>query len=180
MILPAERSLAQEERPAKKAKKITAGYIEDVVIMPGNLRLRAKLDSGARTSSLNAPNYRVFPRKGELWVSFSVTSRTGRKVTLERKLVRTARIKRIRNQSQHRPVIMLGVCLGGVYQETQVNLVSREGFNFQMLVGRRFMRTRIIIDPGRTLLLRPVCTEAPEIDGDGAGTAAPDAAGGGR
>jgi hypothetical protein len=152
----------------KKARsdRPVVGWIEHATIEPGHLRIRAKLDTGARTSSLNAPNYKVFDRDGEPWVKFSVTNREGQTVEFERQVVRSARIKRIMGPSQIRPVVILGICLAGLYGETEVNLVNRDGFNYQMLIGRRFLSRRVAVDPARTLTSRRACkTQQPNGKG---------------
>jgi len=137
----------------------TVGWIEDVVITPGDLEVRAKLDTGARTSSINARHYETFDRDGKKWVRFSVTNREGITHSFEREIIRIGRIKRIKGKSQERPVIMLGICIGNIFRETQVNLVDRDGFNYQMLIGRRYMAKHLAVNPGRTLTTRPNCKE---------------------
>ncbi|HBC34135.1 MAG TPA: hypothetical protein DC045_07425, partial [Marinobacter adhaerens] len=50
----------------------TLGYVEWVVMKDTNLRLKARLDTGAKTSSLHAVNIEGFERDGEEWVSFQI------------------------------------------------------------------------------------------------------------
>jgi hypothetical protein len=52
---------------------------------------------------------------------------------------------------------MMGLCVGTVYRETQVNLIDRKNFNYQMLIGRRFMEGKVVVDPGRTFIAKPRC-----------------------
>jgi hypothetical protein len=136
------------------------GWIENALIDPGGLLIRAKLDTGARTSSLNAPDYKIFDRDGQPWVRFTVTNREGESVSFERRIARSARIKRIMGPPQSRPVVVLTVCVGTVRGETEVNLVNREGFNYQMLIGRRFLARRLAVDPSVTLTSHPMCGKA--------------------
>ena len=49
-----------------------AGWIENVSIFPGNFKIKAKLDTGARNSSLNARNMEEFYRDGDKWVRFKL------------------------------------------------------------------------------------------------------------
>jgi len=161
-LLAGSESAAQATPRAKTTRdaRPVVGWIENAVIGPGALLIRAKLDTGARTSSLNAPNYKLFERGGERWVRFAVINREGKSVEFERQVVRHARIKRIMGPSQERPVVLLTVCIGNVRGETEVNLVNREGFNYQMLIGRRFLARRLAVDPGRTLTTAPDCGKA--------------------
>ena len=133
------------------------GWVERVHLYPGRLEIHAKIDTGATTSSLNAPNLKTFKRDGEDWAAFDVTNRRGITRHFEAKIVRTSNIRRHSGQVQRRPVIMLGICVGKVFRETQVNLIDRKNFNYQMLIGRRFMANILIVDPGRTFIARPQC-----------------------
>jgi len=138
-------------------EKAVIGWVERVRIFPGNFEIHAKIDTGAKTSSLNAPNLKLFMRDGVEWASFDVTNRAGVTQKFEEKIFRVAKIRRHGNRYQKRPVIMLGVCIGSIYQMTQVNLIDRKNFNYQMLVGRRFMKDRVIVDPGKTFIAKPKC-----------------------
>ena len=143
---------------ADTAKKSVIGWVERVRIYPGNFEIHAKIDTGAKTSSLNAPNLRIFQRDGADWASFVVTNRAGVTQKFEEKILRISKIRRHGERTQQRPVIMLGVCIGNVYQVTQVNLIDRKNFNYQMLVGRRFLEDHAIVDPGKTFIAKPTCS----------------------
>jgi hypothetical protein len=90
-------------------------------------------------------------------VRFSVTNDKGKRIFIERKIVRTATIKRHFGESQERFVVRLGLCLGGVYKETDFTLVDRTGLNYQLLIGRRFLEGTHIVDPGNSFLTKPHC-----------------------
>ena len=141
------------------------GLVENVRIHPGALTLPAKIDTGADNSSLNAADIRRFTRAGEKWVRFEVTDADGHTITLERKLVRIARVKRQHGESQRRPVVMLGICLGNLYREVQVTLVDRSRFRYPVLIGRSFMRDSLLVDPSLKFTAEPKCPE-PAADDD--------------
>jgi hypothetical protein len=145
--------------PAKAQEKQVAGWVEKVRIYPGNLALDAKLDTGAVTCSLHAAAVKEFRKEGEKWVRFEVVNDRGEKVTLERKLLRHVAIKRHFFKSQRRPVISLGICLGNIYREAEVNLVDRSGFQYRMLIGRNFLEGRVRIDPALQHQLEPRCRQ---------------------
>lgn len=92
--------------------KAVAGYVERIALFPGELLVHAKLDTGAKNSSLNAQDQERFRRDGEQWIRFTITSQEGHTATFERPLQKTVKIKRHFGESQERPVITLGVCLG--------------------------------------------------------------------
>jgi hypothetical protein len=145
--------------PAGAGEKKVVGWVEKIRIDPGGVVLSAKLDSGAEYSSLDARNITFFRRDGANWVRFDLDTHQGKSVTLERRVIRRATIKRHFAGSQKRPVISLGVCLGSFYQETEVNLVDRSGFQYPMLIGRKFMAGALLIDPSRKYTVEPNCGE---------------------
>jgi hypothetical protein len=120
------------------------------------------LDTGADHSSLNVDQLTFFQRDGEEWVRFRVSSDEGKAAMMERKLVRTAKIKRHAGPRQERPVVRLGVCIGTTYQEAEVNLVDRSRFKYQLLIGRSFMEKRFCVDPSLQYTSEPQCTEVGE------------------
>ena len=138
------------------------GWVERVRIYPGDFEIVAKIDTGAKTSSLNAPNMDIFRRQGEDWVRFEVTNRQGKTRKFEEKIYRISRIRRHGGRIQQRPVVMLGLCVGRVFRKTQVNLIDRKNFNYQMLIGRRFMTGQVIVDPSRTFIAKPDCKQGAE------------------
>ena len=143
--------------------KQVVGWLEKIHIYPGNLVIHAKLDTGAKNSSLNVSHLTVFQCNGEQWVRFNVASRYGKTVTIERKVERTAKIKRHGAKPQIRFAVLLGICLGNVYKEVEVNLVDRSGFIYQMLIGRSFLAGNFIVDPAAKYTSKPNCKGVPEV-----------------
>ena len=141
--------------------KLVVGWIEKVRIYPGNLMIHAKVDTGAKHSSLNASNVTEFRRDGKRWVRFDVINRRGEKATIERRVYRVADI-RSDGGVEKRLVVHLDICLGNVYRRAEVNLNNRKGFKYQMLIGRSFMKDKIIVDPCIQYKTKPNCKEVPE------------------
>jgi hypothetical protein len=133
------------------------GWAEMAVIHPGNLSIRAKIDTGAKTSSLNCECHDIYEKDGEQWLRFSVDSHDGTLLRLDRKVHRFANIKRHFGGIQERPVIMLGICLGGVYRETEVNVIDRSGLDFPLLIGRQFLEEKFLVDAGTRYINPPHC-----------------------
>jgi hypothetical protein len=145
--------------PASAAPKTIVGWIEKVRIYPGAPLIRAKLDTGAKHCSLNAPNITEFQRNGETWVRFSITSKSGEKVTLEQKVHRIASIKRHGSIVERRFAIRLGICLSTLYKEVEVNLVDRSDFLYPLLIGRNFMSGDLIVDSSTKFTTQPSCKD---------------------
>lgn len=151
-IIPGKQVLAAE--PAK-----VVGLIENVRVEPGGLIFKAKLDTGADHSSVNAQSIHRFKRKGERWVRFQLVTSDGNAVSLERELVRSTSIKESAGKQLRRPVVMLTLCLGNISREVQVNLVDRSRFNYKMLIGRSFMRDAFLVDPSTKFTVEPQCPQ---------------------
>jgi len=137
--------------------KEVVGWTENTIIYPGNLEIRAKIDTGAQTSSLNSEDYKIYSKKGEEWVRFSVTNFKGEQVWYDKKIFRIATIKRHFGKSQDRPVVLMDVCLGGERHKTEVNLVDRSRHEYQMLVGRTFLQDKFLVDSGVQSINPPRC-----------------------
>jgi hypothetical protein len=134
-----------------------AGWIEKALLLPSGVSVRAKLDSGAKTSSINTVDPVFFNRNRAPWVRFSLTNGKGRKAVLEQPIIRTASIKRLLGRVQKRPVIRLDICLGHARKTVEVNLMDRTGMNYQLLVGRNFLHDTFLVHPGQTYLLNQDC-----------------------
>lgn len=144
------------------AEKEIVGWVEKVKIFPSNLIVQGKLDTGADYSSLSASKIEEFEKDGEPWVKFSVENRYGEVREISERVQRTALIKRHGGKSpQKRPVIRLSICLGSHYMQTDVNLVDRSNFDYQMLIGRNFLAGNVLIDPASTYVAEPSCKGAP-------------------
>ena len=143
--------------PVNAQEKEVVGWLEKDHIHPGNLVIHAKLDTGAKNSSLNASHVMAFHRNGEQWVRFNVTSRYGKTVTIEREVRRVVKIKRHGAKPQARFAVSLGICLGTVYKEVEVNLAERSNFLYQMLIGRSFLAGKFIVDPSAKYTTKPDC-----------------------
>ena len=136
------------------------GWVERIEILPEGISLKAKMDTGATTSSLNALNKERFERNGERWIAFDILDPEDPDKTLhlERPIVRNVRIVRHDGGFQRRPVVSIGLCIGPHYREEEVSLIDRTRLNYQVLVGRNHMSGIILVDSAETFLHKPRCT----------------------
>jgi hypothetical protein len=137
--------------------KDTIGWVENVRLYPGELILKAKIDTGAKTSSLNCTCNQIFKKNGEEWLRFSVVDYRGNHQQIEKKVQRIARIRRHFGEVQERYVVNMDICLAGHRKTIEVTVIDREGFNYQMLIGRSALRGEFLVDPGRTFSSTPKC-----------------------
>lgn len=138
--------------------KVIAGWVEKVTV--SDLRdepIKAKLDSGANTSSIHAIDVERFEQDGDDWVRFTFVDKDGAKKELERPMVRGVKIKDLGGGADRRPVVELDMCFDGRIHKTQFTLSDRSGFNYRILLGRRFMKGVAVIDPDETYLTKEHC-----------------------
>ncbi len=136
---------------ASKAKIINdllvIGRVENVTLLPGNTRLKARIDTGAGLTSLNAQALVFFERDGASWVRFSVpTEVAGKVVTLEKPVKRYVNIKQHSGESQRRPIVEISLKLGAIEEPTDASLADRSAYLYPLLVGRNFLRDRAMVD----------------------------------
>ena len=142
-------------------EKEVVGWVEKVKIFPSNLIVQGKLDTGADYSSLSASHIEEFEKNGESWVKFSLKNRFGETKEISERVQRIALIKRHGGKApQKRPVIRLAICLGSHYMETDVNLVDRSNFDYQLLIGRNYLAGNVLVDPSSTYMAEPSCQGA--------------------
>ncbi len=138
---------------------------DEKVILPqlGNMTLHAKLDTGAKTASLNALDLKIFTKNKEKWVRFQVES--GKKY-YEFPIKRMSRIKKRSGEidspndstSAERPVIELEICMGNQKKKLEVNLIDRTHFIFPILIGKiGLTKLKAIVDPSVSKLSTPTC-----------------------
>lgn len=139
------------------------GWIENALITSERIELKAKLDTGAKTTSLHALNIERFKRDGRRMVRFDIEDpEGGRMLTLERPLVRSVRIKEsVSDEPSRRPVVELWLCVGEIGRKLEVNLVDRSRFNYPLLIGRNALAESILVDSHNTFTQTPTC-DAPE------------------
>lgn len=147
------------------------GFVEWVVLEETGLRLKARLDTGAKTSSLHAVNVEPFEKDNEEWVSFQLPLADHQdqegadganleEVILEFSLPveRTVKVKRKGASSQRRYVVNMEFCIAGTTHSTEFSLTDRSKFSYPALLGRRFMSDdNILIDSSDAFLAEKEC-----------------------
>ncbi len=132
--------------------KLLVGEVEFFNVQPGNMRLEARIDTGATTSSLHAVDIVQFERDGQPWVRFKAGP-PGKERTLELPWVRRVRIKGEDDGFQRRPVVMIEVAVDGHRRRIEVTLNNRGNYEYPLLIGRNFLRDNCIVDVSRKHVL---------------------------
>lgn len=123
----------------------------------GIATLRAKIDTGARTSALHAVDIEVFDQDGHAWVGFHVPlPGKPRWKRCTARLVDQRPIKNTGGIPEHRYVVETTLILGHRHWRIEVSLADREKMEFDLLLGRTAIRgRRMLINPGRSFLAGP-------------------------
>ena len=138
------------------ADKLVVGASEWIYLVPPGHHYRARVDSGAATSSLSARNITRFERNGQRWVRFLLQhDDEAEPLEIEARLVRNVLIRQAStNEIDRRPVVALTVHLGQqLQQQAEFSLADRSQMTYPILLGRAFLRDVTLIDVGKKFLL---------------------------
>lgn len=122
----------------------------------GAIAVKAKIDTGAKTSALHAVGLESFRRGGAPWVRFCLHPHqrdTDRSVLVEAAVIDERAIRNSGGAAEDRPVILTRAKIGAVALEIEVTLTNRSLMGFRMLLGREALRGNFIVDPGRSFLV---------------------------
>lgn len=152
-----------EEAEEPRDDPIVLGYLEDVSVGKLGLVMKAKLDTGADTSSVHARNVEIYKRgERDHWVRFRLVGKDGRSIRYDQNVIRFAQIKTKTGGTIRRPVIRLPLCVGGKEGRAEVNLADREYFEYDILIGREFLSNRVVVDSGSAFLAEGGCETSDE------------------
>ena len=145
----------QSRRQSKSVERII-GWREFVMLPQLNIgRIKAKIDTGARSSAIHAFNIKERSQNGKQVVQFQVhpfqrDSKTT--VTAEAELLEYRTIRNSGGIAQLRPVIKTNIELGSQIWTIELSLTDRDVMGFRMLLGRQAVRNKFLVDPGGSYL----------------------------
>ncbi len=115
--------------------------------------IKARIDTGARTSALHADNIEIVTSRGDKWVKFDINPiQKDRKITIHCRapLVDVRDVKSSSGHTESRPVIETTVKIGTIVHTIQLTLTNRDNLGYRMLLGREAMQGRMLIDPEKS------------------------------
>ena len=118
--------------------------------------IKARIDSGAKTSSLHAFNIQVFEEAGKKYAHFDIHPIQDNRKILQscRGLVVDRRhVKSSSGEKEKRLVIRTPVTMGDETWEIEITLTNRDSMGYRMLLGREAMKGRVLIDPDSSFCL---------------------------
>jgi len=148
-------SVPKAPRPARD-DLVVAGWREWVSLPDvGVPWIKAKLDTGARTSSIHAYDVERFERDGVPWARFEIhpwqRSQQG-SIAAALPVVDERMIKSSTGHEEHRLVVVTTIVVCGREIASELTLTNRDEMGFRMLVGREALRGVALVDPERSYL----------------------------
>ncbi len=125
--------------------------------------LKAKVDTGAKTSSLHAVRIEIFTERSKLHARFFVhpRRREGPAIECVAPVVDSRIVSDSGGHRERRWVIETEFAAGGFSQKIEITLANRETMSYRLLLGRSALK-HFLIDPSRTFMLgKPAKTAAP-------------------
>ena len=124
--------------------------------------IKARVDSGAKTSSIHAFNIHKFRREGQSWVSFEVHPLQNDRRTVircERPVIDKRVVKSSSGASETRYVIGATIKVATDTWDIELTLANRDSMGYRMLLGREAMSGRMLVDPSLSFCLGEVSDE---------------------
>lgn len=142
--------------------------------------IKAKVDTGARSSSLHAFEIEEFTREGQRWVRFNVHPRQKDDlcaIAVEAPVLDVRNIRSSSGEVSERYVIVTALRLLGQTWPIELTLANRDEMGFRMLLGREAVRGRMLVDAGTSYYSgkpqRKQRRARPPVEGDRSGKDAP-------
>lgn len=140
----------------QESQKLPVGWREWAALPElGIAHIKAKIDTGARTSALHAFALKRFKRHGQNMVRFDVyplQRKTRRIMHCEAQVVGERLVTNSGGHREQRLVIHTPITLGSRTWRIELTLTARDSLRFRLLVGRSAMRAHLLVDPGASYL----------------------------
>lgn len=117
--------------------------------------IKAKIDTGARSSAIHAVGVEPFCKDGRNFVRFGIHPYQRNTVTTIQTEAEVVEYRRVRSSGGHesrRPVVLTEVELMGRKWQIELTLANRDTMGFRMLLGRQAVKGTFVVDPGRSFV----------------------------
>ena len=157
--LRARTAVPSAKESIQKSRKKIIGWREWVRLPDLHVgRVKAKIDTGARTSVLHAFRVTPFSKDGASYVRFVIHPLQRRRkpeVTCVALVIDHRNVTDSGGRIEMRYVIRTTLKLGKSRWPVELTLTNRDQMGFRMLIGRQALRRRYLVDPGRSCITRP-------------------------
>ncbi|MEN8765641.1 MAG: 30S ribosomal protein S6--L-glutamate ligase [Wenyingzhuangia sp.] len=125
--------------------------------------IKARIDSGAKTSSIQATDITTYKKNKEDWVRFYVqpiTENRSISIECEAKVISTRIVKSSSGIPEKRFVISSPITMDNETWDIELTLTNRDTMEFKMLLGRQAMQSKILVNPAKEFLLGNISSDA--------------------
>ena len=151
---------------SKTPGKVIAGWVEKITLPSSEgssktITVKAKLDTGAETSSIHAEGIKIHKRGGKRWVDFTLiikdTDNNTHRIAMKKPRELRVKIKNHDGVHESRPIVVLDICFDGRIHSTQFSLADRSEFIYPILLGRKFLEGVAVVDSQASFLTQAYC-----------------------
>ncbi|MBT8238095.1 MAG: 30S ribosomal protein S6--L-glutamate ligase [Croceitalea sp.] len=124
--------------------------------------IKARVDSGAKTSSIQATNIKVYNKGAQEWVKFEVNPlQENRSIAIEcdARLIDRRMVKSSSGISEERLVVKSFMTLGDASFDIELTLANRDTMEYRMLLGREALNDRYIVNPAKNFAIKDFTEE---------------------
>ena len=143
------------------AEEHVIGWVEKVYLPAADVTVKAKIDSGALTSSIQASDIERFTKDGKKWVRFTLPLEDANSKERVSKVIERPFYRRVKiygaGGEDHRLVVKLKLCIGDQWLYEQFTLSARANKNYGVLIGRRTLEHIGLLDVTKTFTTQPHC-----------------------
>jgi hypothetical protein len=147
--------------------KTVIGAVEEVLLLPWGVRMLARIDTGATTTSLDARDLKIEGKTAVFRLPDRYPGGPFRLPIVSWKQVRSA------GGQEKRPVVEMDLCIGTRKIRTRVNLNDRSMVNYALILGRNILKDHFVVDVGRARTQDPVCPVSRETEAAAPPTSVP-------
>lgn len=149
-------------RNALADEKRIIGWLEKVYLPEYGFALKAKIDTGAKNSSIHGVDVEYPETEGKpvgSRIRFKSIDHKGRYRTIETDVLRQVRVKKPSSETEARPEIEMEICLAGIRKRIRVNLTDRGEMNYRMILGRTALEGDFVVDVSQKYTVESTCRE---------------------
>lgn len=138
----------------KSDQKRLIGWVEYINIPDWHIKeLKAKIDTGARTSALHVEDLKVLPGNRIRFHVILCRKNRQRRAEVTADISKQAKVRSSNGHYSKRYFVKTSVQIGPVTKEIEISLVARHDMLFRMLLGRKAVEKDFLVDAGKRLVL---------------------------
>lgn len=151
-------------RKRKKAKPTTIGWKEYVYLPQWNIkRLKAKMDTGARTSAIHASKVQKLSARKLVLLLHPHRKKSDKTYRVVAPITQYKWVTDSGGHREKRPVVKTSVVIGKKKKRIELTVTNRDNMLFRLILGRKALEKDFVVDPSRKYLV-----SKPRVKGQGA------------